>query len=353
MPATIFKTCSLDRKRVRWENYLRQLTPVEKVDGLWLKREDYFAPLGPGRINGSKLRQLIWLVNEARLTGAKTVVGGAVSGSPQHPMLAAVAAHYELQAIVLSGTRDAVKYPTLAQAVAYGATLLPSTCGYAKTLEAYALRYAARTPNCWVLETNITVDLRRNSAARVEAFHAVGAHQTSNLPEDVETLVVPAGSCNSVTSVLYGLHQKRPRALRRVVLMGIGAMGSSNPAGVYDRLKVIEDALGPSYAGQIRGMYRPRFIHDYGKEPQGLRYTSGALDLIHVNVNNGCGACPRCAGGFTRYADMLPYTWGGVAMHPRYEGKCWNFLDAHPSLRRQILGRGPTAFWIVGGEQSI
>ena len=29
---------------------------------MWWKRDDLFAPLGTGNINGSKLRQLIWVL---------------------------------------------------------------------------------------------------------------------------------------------------------------------------------------------------------------------------------------------------------------------------------------------------
>ena len=40
------------------EDHLLDLTPVENIGGMWWKREDKFAPLGYGGINGSKLRQL-------------------------------------------------------------------------------------------------------------------------------------------------------------------------------------------------------------------------------------------------------------------------------------------------------
>ena len=33
------------------------LTPVQEVDGLRIKRDDLYAPFGPGEVNGGKLRQ--------------------------------------------------------------------------------------------------------------------------------------------------------------------------------------------------------------------------------------------------------------------------------------------------------
>ena len=39
------------------------LTPVQEVDGLRIKRDDLYAPFGPGEVNGGKLRQCVMLVN--------------------------------------------------------------------------------------------------------------------------------------------------------------------------------------------------------------------------------------------------------------------------------------------------
>ena len=73
MNKTIFDILSLDRNLVHWEDYLYKHTPCELVvnpetnQQVWFKREDYFAPLsnyvnGQQGINGSKLRQAIWLM---------------------------------------------------------------------------------------------------------------------------------------------------------------------------------------------------------------------------------------------------------------------------------------------------
>ena len=50
---TIFDVQSLDRKNVRWEDYLYRQTPVEHIGGIYFKREDKFAPLGYGSINSA------------------------------------------------------------------------------------------------------------------------------------------------------------------------------------------------------------------------------------------------------------------------------------------------------------
>lgn len=42
------------------------LTPVQEVDGLRIKRDDLYAPFGPGEVNGGKLRQCVMLVNSVK-----------------------------------------------------------------------------------------------------------------------------------------------------------------------------------------------------------------------------------------------------------------------------------------------
>jgi hypothetical protein len=99
---SIFNVLSIDRTQVHWEDYIYQLTPVEHIGGIWWKREDKFAPLGPGKINGSKLRQLIWLFSQQQNSG---VASGAVTASPQLLMVAACAKHWSIACVQFTGGR--------------------------------------------------------------------------------------------------------------------------------------------------------------------------------------------------------------------------------------------------------
>jgi hypothetical protein len=89
--SSIFPTLGIDRNKVRWEDYLTALTPWEQRGGLWFKREDYFAPLGYGGPNGSKMRQLIWYINRFRAGKTRLLTGASVQ-SPQLSMRALRAA---------------------------------------------------------------------------------------------------------------------------------------------------------------------------------------------------------------------------------------------------------------------
>src|SRR3990167_6033243 len=103
MPPSIFPVLSLDPGQVHWEDYLDTLTPVEEHEGVYFKRDDYFAPLGYGGINGSKLRQCIYLINQARNLGAAGILSAASVRSPQLSMSTAVAKPYGLPAVQIIG----------------------------------------------------------------------------------------------------------------------------------------------------------------------------------------------------------------------------------------------------------
>lgn len=119
---SIFPTLSIDRDVIKWENYLGDLTPWENHKGIWFKREDYFAPLGYGGPNGSKMRQLTWYINRFR-QGKTHIVTGASIQSPQLSMTAIVGAHYGLKTreIVYSKPHTVLKHDNPRIAAGFGA----------------------------------------------------------------------------------------------------------------------------------------------------------------------------------------------------------------------------------------
>ena len=110
---TVFPVCTIDRQHIKWEEFLYELTPVEfHVDaatgkGCYFKREDYFAPLGYGGLNGSKLRQAIYLGSQNLVNSrVKYLVGAMSLHSPQLAFQTAVAKHFGKKAItVCPGTK--------------------------------------------------------------------------------------------------------------------------------------------------------------------------------------------------------------------------------------------------------
>jgi hypothetical protein len=125
-----------------------------------------------------------------------------------------------------------------------------------------------------------------------------------NLPDEVETLIVPLGSGATATGVLYGLHDFAPASLEKVVLVGIG----------------------PDHLNRVYGR-----LSAFGRDPQ--------VPVEHLSLH----------GWFADYSDRMKESWDGIEMHPTYEGKVVRFLN---SARSDYWTRrdGTTCLWIVGGQ---
>jgi 1-aminocyclopropane-1-carboxylate deaminase/D-cysteine desulfhydrase-like pyridoxal-dependent ACC family enzyme len=295
---------------------LFELTPVEKIGDLYFKREDKFLPDGPRSINGTKLRQLIWLVGHqvAITPNIKGIIYGTVTGSPQHAYSAWVANHYGLDCIGVISAIDIDKYKNLKYAEQNGVEFIYSKVGYAKTLEAKAFQLQKEHyPDYYLTETNIVVNNKRNNPQIVRRFHNVGAVQAANIPDHIETLIIPCGSGTSTISILYGLYLNKPKNLKKIVLMGIGNVGSNNIGFIWKRLDYIDP-----------------FIKMYLRE----------FDFVHYNLN-GTGYC--------KYEQLFKEQYNGVVFHPRYEAKCWRYLkEYHPELLND-----KTLFWIIGSDYEV
>lgn len=291
---------------MRWADQLYDITPVENIGGMWWKREDKFAPLGYGNINGSKLRQLVWLFSQKKYPG---VVSGAVTGSPQLPMVAACAKHWNIPCVQFTGGKGEM----VTAGEKFGAETRLVNPGYVATLNASARKLAASKG--WLhIETNITLEHRMNPGERIEAFHRVGSEQVKNIPDHIEHLLIPAGSCNSLTSILYGLARFRPKCLRTVHLFRIMGNMAKHQKWTNERLDIIRKVTG---------------------EELSLPYKFVEHDLVDS--------------GYTTYGDMKPYSYGGIAFHPRYEGKCLNYIKENLTHFRSQLNAN-SLFWIIGSQ---
>ncbi len=300
---------------MEWIDQAYELTPVQKLGGMWFKRDDLFAPLGPGSINGSKLRQLIWLFNERKYPG---VASGAVGGSPQHMMVAACADHYGMKCAQFTGGKPSTesKYESINGAKKLGAEMHYVNPGYAGNLNSQSRKFAQQ--NGWLhIETNITVEHKINPPERVEGFHRVGAGQIENFPKTVENLLVPAGSCNSLMSILYGLALFPPPALKNILLFRIAPNVAKHQRWVNERLDIIREATGKELA---------------------LPYNFVEFDLVDS--------------GFTKYEELKPWNFGGLEFHPRYEGKTFHYMAAHKETFAPYLN-DKSMYWIVGSKPRV
>lgn len=302
MTDSVFKTLALSREQTRWEQGLATLTPWENRQGVWFKREDYFAPLGYGGPNGSKMRQLIWYVNRYR-AGKTHILTGASIQSPQLSMSAIVGAHYGLvsRQVVYSKPETVMRHENPRIAANFGAVFEYANGPYNPILQRKV--EDLRKETSLVVEYGITVKTAIHGAEEVQKFHEVGAHQTANLPDSVRTLVVPAGSCNSLTSVMLGL-SRDSKNLNELFTIGIGP--------------------------DKRGWMRDRLMR------MGVDTDKLPFKWRHFSLHDS---------GYSAYSDHFKgEEFDGIKFHPTYEGKMWRWLKQNNPLDAD----DSVGFWIVG-----
>jgi 1-aminocyclopropane-1-carboxylate deaminase/D-cysteine desulfhydrase-like pyridoxal-dependent ACC family enzyme len=166
------------------------------------------------------MRQLIWYVNKFR-TGKTHIVTGASIQSPQLSMSAIVGQHYGMPArqIVYSKPHTVLKHENPRIAHGFGAEFEFANGPYNPIIQR---QVADMTQDkSLVVEYGITVPHDKYDPESVRKFHEVGAHQVSNMPDEVTRLIVPAGSCNSLTSVMLGL-LRDSKNVRELFTIGIG-----------------------------------------------------------------------------------------------------------------------------------
>ena len=195
MSGSIFTVHSLDRGVVKWEEHLAAYTPWENHKGMWFKRDDYFAPLGYGGPNGSKMRQLIWYVNRFKADKTHIVTGASIQ-SPQLSMSAIVGSHYGLPSrqVVYSKPDTILRHVNPRIAYGFGAEFEYASGPYNPILQKKVVDLARNSS--LVVEYGITLPHDRYSEDDVRKFHEVGAHQVSNIPDEVICLTYGDGLGN-------------------------------------------------------------------------------------------------------------------------------------------------------------
>jgi hypothetical protein len=162
-------------------------------------------------------------------------------------------------------------------------------------------------PDTLIVEYGITLDHEKRPAQEIEQFHLQGARQVQNIPAGVERLIMPAGSCNSLVSVMLGLHKfKIP--IKTLRTLGVGP---DKVEWVKRRLRIL--GVPPTFLG-------------YKWE--------------HTNLQDL---------GFCTYQMEMPESRHGIDFHPTYEGKIIRWLKKNEPINQN----GKTAFWIVGAEPKM
>ena len=274
---------------------LHYLTPVQRVDGMYFKREDLYQPFGAGEVNGGKLRQCMLLVNKIPRDYEGVVTCCSIH-SPQAPITAATARAFGMKCTVLYGgtkpeTLRALPMPRLS--MKYGAEVKIA----ARSGRSNILYYIAKNLKRIKEHRDYIILYGINLQEHEDILLGAVAAQTRNLPDEIENLVMTCGSGITAIGVIAGPKQYGKK-VKHVHLV----------ATAPDRQKLIHGTL-----------------QKYGADRE-IEYH----DLFHTR-------------GFS-YEQPFRSVWGGIRLHPNYEAKTMAWF-AKSGLRPE-----DTLFWITGAE---
>ncbi len=168
------------------QNQEQELTPVEQIGNIYVKRDDLFQIAG---VCGGKARTCWYLAQ-----GAKGLVTAGSRMSPQVNIVAHIANYLKIPCRVHVPSGEIT--PELGEAKYFGAEIVQHNAGYNNVIIARAREDAKVTG--W---TNIPFGMECQEAIEQTK------KQVMNLPKDIQRIVVPVGSGMSLAGILHGLRE--------------------------------------------------------------------------------------------------------------------------------------------------
>lgn len=177
------------------------LTPIQKVGKVWLKRDDLYRAAGAP---GGKVRTCWALAQHT-----KGLVAASHRHSPQMHMVARVAAALGLPCHIHTAT--GAETPEISDAKRYGARIFRHAPGYNGVIIARARTDAAKRG--W-----------REIPFGMESQEAVDltASQVAEIPKGVKRVVLAVGIGMSLSGVLWGLSRNKATAKLPVLAVAVG-----------------------------------------------------------------------------------------------------------------------------------
>lgn len=169
---------------------LSQLTPVEKHDDIWLKRDDLFEIAG---VRGGKVRTCYELAVRALRDKKKTLVTVGTRLSPQIEIVAHIAKYLGLHCRAHTTLGE---YSTeLKCAAELGAEIVQHPMGFNNVLSYYAKEDVSTDKSASLIPFGMKSEEAITQTRR----------QVANVPKECLRIVVPVGSGMSLAGILYGL----------------------------------------------------------------------------------------------------------------------------------------------------
>lgn len=288
----------------------KQLTPVELRDGIYFKRDDLFKPFGEDSVCGGKTRQAFTLVYNHRqhieTVRNKTLITASSVHSPQGIIVATLAKMFNWQSILCVGAikpEHISKHITLRMARALGCDIrIVARMGMPNVVFSKANEIAVQNGYFMIA---FGMNFKGDSRAIIETT----ANQVENLPDDLDTMVIPVGSGVTLGGILCGIVKFKKR-IKRIVAIGVGP----------DRTQIARDiCMTFAITKQISFYDVPKF------------------DFISLYARDKFS-----------YADAIQESYGGVDLDSTYEGKAFNCF-----IKELYKKDEKTLFWIVGNKDKL
>jgi 1-aminocyclopropane-1-carboxylate deaminase/D-cysteine desulfhydrase-like pyridoxal-dependent ACC family enzyme len=273
------------------------LTPVQKHENIWFKRDDLFLPFRNENvfINGGKARQALVLIlkNYQSIVNdhKKGIMTATSVNSPQGVIISYIAKKYGLKCIVGVGntTKEIIakKHELLKKSIEYGADIhILAKIGYDHVL---AKKLIKLNTGFFLVKFGI------NYKKHANAIFWSNANQVQNIPDKLDYLVIPVGSALSMAGILRGI-KKYKKSVKKIIGVQVGA----------SRSKVLRSYLPFNF---------------------NTRYTL---------VNSGIDYAKKI-----RFEKPIP-------LDPIYEAKAYKWMVEHLKNKKR-----KTLFWVIGNQDYI
>ena len=285
------------------------LTPIEKYNNIYFKRDDKFAPYGD--VNGGKMRQTIALFEKYKDKIKNEHNNGVIQSvsvhSPTASVISRVAKEYGFNSIfAVGGTKPETlqKRHIIQLAQYYG--------GEIRIVAGHGINsvLAKRTKDIIEQNNYFYTSFDKWIMQEPELMLDTNGEQAKNLPDEMDTLVMSCGVGIQMSAVMYGI-KKYNKKVKRIIGVGVGP----------DRTKNIR-----SYFGLESGDYDFEF------------YTPKTSYSTPINITIDTPMYDE-----KEYQPEQP----SFKLDDLYEAKAYKWM-----LENVDTGTGTNVFWCVGRRLS-
>ena len=252
------------------KDYELEITPVEKIGNIWVKRNDLYELAG---CKGGKVASAYKLILDAKEKGYDTVV---TTGSRQSPQCEIVSCLCEMENmkchLLMPSGEDTKVLRTIYNNKNSTLHRYTKRCALQVNLNKYAKKMAEE--NNWYL-----IPFGMQCTKNVDLV----AKQVVNIPKEVKRIVVPVGSGMTFCGVMKGLVD-----CKRLDIELVGVVTGGNPE-------------------KIISIFRPKFVE----------LPKWRLEVFH----------PEFKRGKDRYALRAQASIGDIELDEVYEAKCMEFIQ--------------------------